>query len=776
MKKLSRLYLDGFPAVFFILAVVMLISCSSGSSTDETITNPGTDSNTMILNGVPAWTEPATLLRNSVSLNGAWTFIPEGYSPREVRVPGFWEAIAVWPEYESFPEYLAGTPDETLDMIEGINWAKKTIHKGTYLKDIEIPDNETVVKISFESINHKADIYLNDQFIGTHTGPYLKATFDVSKAAIKGTNRLRVELTDGSAIMGKNGRTLWPSGYYAMTDITGLYRPVSMQILPKIHISDTFIVPSVRRKDLTIEHTLVNTLDADKTVWVLSRATKPDGTVAIESTPLKIMIPARSSIKAVIVENWDNPELWSPVNPYLYTLKTLIFDEAGTPIDLRSDRFGFREVWIEDGHYMLNGMRMNLLGENVDDQAARSRYWGMKYFSCENARDTLQRIKDLNINTIRFHQAPPEECIYDMADEMGILLICESPVYARLDITPPLNWSNEYLKNSISWIDGYVKAQRNHPSIVMWSLENEMFLYIFDMSLCQIDKLQDPAKASDTIKRPDGISTAPRPVNWDGDSIYLRLLGYKPETINWHYPCLYGAIFTIEPVKEWYDDAITHFRPFLIKEVPCGVGETMVVRSRDWTKMSPDQPKVMQGMAVRAMRILGFSDMRPYKMNWAWHDFDPQGREHPTWPFYHSLYTQKQKDNLVNHIRQSYYPIAVFDYEFSRVKSNADGTFGPVELKPSKNIRRRLEILNDSFMPGTPQVVSWNVREETTGEIIASGSFETSVPHGFKVEQEISFKTPPANSPQELSLNIACHMEGLPQGDYSKTYRFTVKP
>ena len=777
MKKQEAYKVKITPMFLVVITSMMFFSCADkGSETGAVTDSMDAKYKTVETSGVPVWSDPSTPLRSSVSLDGTWTFIPEGYAPRNVRVPGFWEAIDVWPEYESFPEYLAGTADESLDMVEGINWDKKTIHTGTYLLDIDIPNPDGVTKITFESINHKADVYLNDQFIGSHTGPYQKAVFNVSKAAVKGVNHLRVELTDGSAIMGHDGRALWPSGYYSMTDITGLYRPVTMELLPAVNIGDVFIVPSTRRNDLTIEHTLDNTLSMETAVWIICQAINPDGTLAIETAPQKFIIPPKSSIKVVTIKKWDNPVLWSPVNPHLYQLKTLITDETGKPLDIRSDRFGFREVWIEDGHFMLNGMRMNLIGENVDDQASRPRYWAMKYFSCENAKETLQRIKDLNINTIRFHQAPPEECIYDMADEMGILVICESPVFARLDITPPLNWNRQYIENSISFIDSYVRSQRNHPSIIMWSLENEMFLYIFDMPLCWIDKLKYPAKAADSIKRSDGVSTNPRPVSWDGDSIYLRLMGYKPETVNWHYPSLTGLLLTDDPDIEWYDDAICHFKPFIVKDVPCGVGETMVVRNRDWTKHTPDQAKAMQGIAVRAMRILGFSDMRPYKMNWAWHFFDPEGKEHPWSPYYHSLYTQEEKDRLVKNIRESYHPIAVFDYDYTRTKSNPDGTFGPVVLPAAKTINRNLVIMNDSFMPGVPQNVTWSVTDESSEQMLGQDSFEITVNNGFNEERAIKFNTPEVSINHNLVLYIQSHMEGLPQGDYKVQYRFVVNP
>ena len=578
MKDANYLILRLIIPVYFLVSVFMLVSCTGNNN--ESVTADGIKETVSEISRTdqgssPQWQEPEKVLRKETSLNGTWIFIPEGYQPREVSVPGFWEAYPKWEGYKSFPGYLDGTPDYQLDIIEGVNWEKRKIHKGTYLRNIDILEPGAVTKIEFESIHHKADVYLNDVYCGSHTGPYMKVAFDVSKAVKRGGNILRVELTDGSALMkGNSTHPTWPSGYYSHTDITGLYRPVAIQTMPSVYLDDTFIVTSTRQKELILEHTITNTLDIDKTVWVISRTEDINGSPSIETKAQKIIIPARSSIKTVVVEKWDDPICWSPSNPYLYTLRTQLVDETGIPVDMREDRFGFREVWIENGNFMLNGMRMNLIGENVDDQASRPRYWALKYFSANTARDTLKRIKDLNINTIRFHQAPPEESVYDLCDELGILVISESAVYARIDIIPPLSWLNfEYVKNSMTWIDSWVKATRNHPSIVMWSLENEMFLYILDLSLCQINKLKYPAKEADTIKRPDNKWTEPRPVNWDGDSGLLRLSGFKPETVNWHYPSLTGLLFTDDPDIEWYDDAICNFRPFLVKDVPCGVGE-----------------------------------------------------------------------------------------------------------------------------------------------------------------------------------------------------------
>ena len=723
----------------------------------------------------PPWSEPGNPTRQLRSLNGTWSFTPEGYPAREVQVPCFWEAFPVWDGYDSCPGYLDGTPDEGLEMTEGNNWDLRTIHRGTYELEIEIPQPSPVTRIWFESINHEATVFMNGVNAGSHIAPYWKAGFDVSAGVSPGQNLLRVELTDGSALLGADGITRWPVGYYSHTDITGLYRSVTMESLPAVYLDDVFIVPSYRRGDLSLEHTLINATGDEFRGWLINRAIDAQGEVALETVAQPVIIPPHGQTQVVVVQPWSDASTWSPSDPYLYGLRTLLMDQDGRPLDLREDRFGFREVWIEDGHFMLNGMRMNLMGDNVDDQASRPRYWATKYLSCTNARTTLERIKKLDLNVIRFHQAPPEDCIYDMTDEMGLLVISESPVFARTDITPPFFRNEEYVTHGQEWLAAGVRQRRNHASIVMWSLENEMWLYWFPLSMPQILSLREPAREADMIQRPDGSTTSPRPVSWDGDSSFLWNSGYRTETINWHYP--HGTVFTIQADREWYDDAVAHFQRYLIADVPCGVGETMNDRRPDLPYPTLDMAKAMQGLAMRATRMLGYSDQRPYKLNWTWHYFDPNGNEHPFGPYYHSLYTIEQKERLIKIVRDSFHPIAVFDWDYTSVTPNADGTIGPVALPAGAEVERQLVILNDSFLPDEKQIVNWLVMDETSGAELGRGSFTLQVPHGDRTQKAISFVTPEVDPGEEahlLTLHLQSTMQGLPQGAFNTEYTFSV--
>ena len=725
------------------------------------------------------WQDPPAPLRSRTALDGTWQFAPAGYPARPVTVPCFWEAIPAEGYDLACPGYLDGTPDEGLTITEGGGWERRTIHEGTYTVEFEVDGPGSVVRISFEALHHQATVRVNDVEVGSHIGAYHQVAFDVSAAAGPGRNTLTVELTDGSALLGDDGFPDWPVGYYSHTDITGIYRSVSLETLPALRVDDTFIVPSVRRGDLTLEHTLVNGTSRERRVWVQSRVVGQDGQVALSTEPRRVSVPAQTTVDVVVVEAFPEAVLWSPAQPYLYTLRTLVTDDdSGDPLDLREDRFGFREVWIEDGDYRLNGERMNLLGDSVDDQASRPRYWGPRYLSCDQARETLTRIKELNINAVRFHQAPPADCVYDLADELGLLVISESPLFARLDIVPPFNNDETYVENGRRWLEAWVRRQRNHPSIVLWSVENELLLYFLALTPEQLLTLADPVRGADTIVRPDGVATTPRPVSWDGDSAFLFREGYDVETVNHHYP--YGDWETIEPSQEWFEDALANYERYLVEDVPCGVGETVGHRPHELPEgRSYDQIKAMEGIAVRAMRILGFDDIRPYKLNWAWHFFYPDGSEHPFAPYYHSLYSVDERERLVRFLRESYHPIAVFDEEYTRHAPNLDGTIGPLPLPSATAIERTLVVCNDSFSAEGPETVTWSVVDETDGAVLAGETFEVVVPNGLNETAGISFVTPSVadgDQPRTLTLNLSSELSGLPQGTYEATYAFTVEP
>lgn len=252
------------------------------------------------------------------------------------------------------------------------------------------------------------------------------------------------------------GKVLWPLGGYH--DAIGAALPIRLLTRPQAFIADhdLKIVTSVRRGTISVEGRAdgakagttvkLHTTDSDGRIRELGRAVL-DG-------------KGRWSLKA----SFPKPRLWSPESPHLYHLTAQLDDERGRVLDVTRVRFGFREIWTEGAFFFLNGVRRNLLSTSTWPVTAR--------IPKAEIRRRLLAVKASNAIAFRLHIGPWQSEFYEIADEIGLMLIGEAPnytdgsgIYAYKD---PRFW-----RNYESVIKGLIKDKINHPSLIMWSLGNE---------------------------------------------------------------------------------------------------------------------------------------------------------------------------------------------------------------------------------------------------------------------------------------------------------------
>ena len=184
-------------------------------------------------------------------------------------------------------------------------------------------------------------------------------------------------------------------------------------------------------------------------------------------------------------------------------------------VDRRTVRFGFREVWLEDHKLILNGVRINLRGDAWH-------YQGFVQQFPEYAANWYRLCKETGINFIRLHAMPYPQFYLDLADEMGMLLVSESAIYGSSKAMAADH--PEFLAACHSHLRDFVRRDRNHPSVVIWSMQNEMRW---------VDgrdgyKAAMPALTA-VMKAEDGT----RPISYDGDN---RLVEPQAcEIVTMHY-------------------------------------------------------------------------------------------------------------------------------------------------------------------------------------------------------------------------------------------------
>jgi hypothetical protein len=372
-------------------------------------------------------------------------------------------------------------------------------------------------------------------------------------------------------------------------------------------------------------------------------------------------------------------------------------ENKGKPVSIFDEehrRFGFREIWIEGTELRLNGVRLNLRGTSINTHGQgfdRGRY---NFISPDTWNRTMDRLQYMNIQCIRFHQQPVSKRIIEMADERGLLVIEESPMYAR-DYILKAN-KEVYFHNALEWLKPWVKDRRNNPSVIMWSSENEIGRdWLRWFSDAQIKTLADSIGAVDPT----------RPVIAEGD------FDVGDDFYSNHYP---------EGVGRTVTGSIYSWDSLVSKTKPTGFGEFLFGRT--------DGKEWWHGTWCRGLRYINVAQMMPYTLDWAW--------------------TVDSTSAVYQNLRNSYAPVALFDKDYDDFGIDVLRKKDFPELKAGTQETRNLILYNDCYSDESVQV---ELRLESQGKVLNSEITNLRVPLGEHLEIQYNFKVP---SVEKGSLNL----------------------
>ncbi len=597
---------------------------------------------------------PSSGPRQEILLNGTWSFTPAGGSTTTIPVPEFWDAAPGFPGVQS----------------------------ARYERQVTVPSawSGKRIRVEFQSVHTVADVYVNGQYVGGHTGMDTPFAFDITGLASAGqTFSLRVDVRGGAGLS-------WPLGWYGWLQQWGIGDDVYLRAYGTPAITDAFIQTSYRQSALTVQYTVQNSSTSTHVVTVVADAIR-GGVVERSFTASTVSLSPGETRTVTLNGAWPNPALWMPDSPNLYFLQSRLV-ENGVIVDEESRRFGFREVWINGGQFMLNGIPANLIGTSFVSQAQGFNGSRYDWMTRSTWPGTVNFLKSINVNILRFHQQPPPSWVFDVTDSLGLLVIAETPVYARGDEGYPID-RNVYVQNSQTWISEWIPFLRNHPSIFMWSAENEMLSPFGILSATQIRSLGDKIREYDLT----------RPVTYDseGDAI-------GDAVVNYHYPEGYGASPT---------GSIYSWSRLLVPGKPTGVGEFFTHYGDNgganiW----------WQGTWTRGMRYVGLTDIRPYTLEWAIGD--------PT-------------AAPVANVSNGFNPVALFDkdYDDLGIDPIANSVYPSIDEGTMAN--RTLVLYNDDWRDTTISV-SVQIMSGTT--VYATGQRTYTVPLGSHLEIPCSFQVP----------------------------------
>ncbi len=330
--------------------------------------------------------------------------------------------------------------------------------------EIELLYNGTNVAKKADSIEQVIKsgngLYFRKQF-WNHSVLYFSTPGNVALEKIKD----RLEIQTNEKVIKHMTKTEpphhWRTPYQARR--TGPYQDISLEVTGTEHISDIFIKPSFRKMRLDVEMELAPVAGAD--CYATAAVMDADQVV------LDMGNENGNSTNVVFSKQWTNPIIWRPSNPHLYYLKAEIHDRStGNILDRQYVRFGFREFWIDGSRFMFNGKEFPMQGTSIIPLTPIHRALARWILSDFNQQG--------NINILRYHYGLHrfrEFC--DIADEMGMLMEMENPHTMQ-------NWfwdvdgrlQEDQVKIVRDRSAELIKSARNHPSVVIWSADNENLL------------------------------------------------------------------------------------------------------------------------------------------------------------------------------------------------------------------------------------------------------------------------------------------------------------
>ena len=325
--------------------------------------------------------------------------------------------------------------------------------KGEYRKTFKTPSGE-VVKLHFEGVYQKAEVYVNGQKAGQHHYGYTPFTVDVTKYLNKDKKQANEVVVKVDNSQQPNCR--WYSG-------SGIYRHVWLETMPALHIAENgvFITTtevSANKAQIQVDVTVQNESQADR-----------NATVVVGSAQLMLAVKAGESKTVTTTMTVRNPQLWSPERPTLYEAKVEL-KEAGNVIDNATAKYGIRTFSFDaENGFMLNGQKVLINGACVhhDDGVL-----GARAFDDAEIRKVRQ-MKEAGFNLIRTSHNPTTRAFLDACDSIGMLVIDEAFDGWRTQKNP-YDYSTVIDSCYREDIHAMVLRDRNHPSIISWSIGNEV--------------------------------------------------------------------------------------------------------------------------------------------------------------------------------------------------------------------------------------------------------------------------------------------------------------
>ncbi|WP_443946931.1 glycoside hydrolase family 2 protein [Pedobacter sp. AW1-32] len=470
---------------------------------------------------------------------------------------------------------------EKLELYEGNVWLRKRFDAK--------PEKGKRYYVYFGAVNYEAHVYLNGKKLGIHKGGFTPFQFEVTDKLKVGDNSLvlKVDNIRKPDEIPTVNTDWWNYG--------GITRDVFLAEFP-----DHFIA------DYKLQLLKGNASRLSFTAKLADATAGQEITLSIPELKLERKYKTDSEGKVSDEFIWNNLSLWSPENPKLYAVNIKTGKES---ID---DKIGFRTIQADGDSILLNGKSVFLRGISLHDEnpllAGRLR-------SSADMRMMLQWAKDLNCNYVRLAHYPHNEEMIRLADEMGLLVWAEVPVYWTISWTNPSTYANAKQQ-----LTDLIVRDKNRASVVVWSIGNETPLS--DARFSFMSNLAETARTLDDTR----LVAAALEVHRDGNTIILNdPLGDKIDLVSFNeYAGWYWGGNPSEITKYNFD--IKYKKPVIITEF--GGDALAGFHADENTRWSEEyQESLYKNQITLLSKIGALRGMTP----WILADFRSPRRQHPVY-------------------------------------------------------------------------------------------------------------------------------------------------
>ena len=412
------------------------------------------------------------------SLNGNWAFHwvsspddrPKDFFRREfndidwdsINVPANWEINGYGvPIYLNHPYEFTYDPAPP-DIPDDYNPV------GSYRRHFNIPKDwlNNRILIHFGAVKSAFYIWVNGEKVGYSQGSKLPAEFDITDHVRADENVVALEVyrwSDGSFL---ECQDFWR--------ISGIERDVYLYAEPKVRIVDfwakTPLDGSYNIGELSLEIVIANDTGDHERVTVLTELLKPNGKQAFSRMD-RVSMDANSKTTHMVKYSVRNVEPWTAETPSLYRLNITV-KKGYDVLSVITDEIGFRTVEVQGGQLLLNGKPIYFKGVNRHEHDPVTGH----VISRKLMEDDIRLMKRFNINAVRTSHYPCDPYWYDLCDKYGLYVIDEANIESHgMGYKPERTLGNapEWEKAHLSRIKRMVERDKNHPSIIMWSMGNE---------------------------------------------------------------------------------------------------------------------------------------------------------------------------------------------------------------------------------------------------------------------------------------------------------------